>query len=384
VTVGTLFTHSQPIHKFVAVDTGKIIGIRNIGATSYEVMHFTVSGTTISYVGASTITVTGSGTSSQIDIIKIATGKAAMSYRNNTSTYGMRVADVTAALTVTGSDSTVTPSGTSSMLKLVQYDTDNFVAMQGTSTVSTGRVYAVNVTGTALAVGSAYTPTIPFSTDTLLNAQFAAFAANTTNVVFAGYNISNASGNYQPFLEQISMSGTTITFVKTISIEINSTFNPNYMKFLNTDTNKFVLYFGSASNLGSRYQTTLASPFAVSGSTVTMGGSFKSIESFLYSLSTEFHYRMIKVGTNFVHFNHTTAGTASPVIVFKPITVEVSNHETLMSSFALKDPFISNTLDLTANANAVINDDIAYIKIKNTDGQTNKIRIDKALVEFES
>ncbi len=386
ITKGTVFTHANSVHKFVCVDTTKIIGIRNIGSTSYGLMTFTVSGTTISFGTETTVTVTGSGTSDKIDIQKIATGKCAFSYRNNTTTFGVRIADFTGAISVTASDTIVTPPGVTTMMKIVKYDTDKFCLFTGQGSVATSRIYAVNVTGTAIAIGSAYTPTIQITTDTLFSSSFSAFALSTTGIVFqAGSTVTVATPGFYSCFEQIAISGTTISFTTTMPLELASNYSPSGCFFLNTDTNKFVWYCNSASGINTRYNNTsqFAITFTVSGSTVTMSQTFRRWSIFGTAIATE-AYRFIKVGTQYVSYSQVTANTLYPLLISKPVSVDIFNHETAMITTTITDPFLENLVDLSGLSSALINDDVAYLKLENNDASTNKIKIGKVLVEMES
>lgn len=382
ITVGTLFTHANAIHRFACVDTTKIIGLRNIGATSYGLMTFTVSGTTISFGTETTVTVTGSGASTNLDVIKIATGKAAFSFRNNTTTYGVRIADFTGAISVTGSDTVITPPVVTTQFKLLKYDTDKFVGFGGTGTPANCRMYAFNVTGTAISVGSAYTPSIGWTLDSTRSSQFSAFPVNTTNVMFYSYGSAVGAKSF----EQISISTLAISFATSYGFDNTGTMNIGEVQFMNLATDRWGLYvYSTTSGLNSRYPTTpIMFLFTVSGSTVSISNTFKSIKTLSNVSLPQENYRFIKVGTTYVAFSHTTASTSLPFLVWKPITVELYNHETLMLSQALTDPFVETTFDLIGNANAEVNDEVAFLKVKNTDGQTNRIRVSKILVEMES
>ncbi len=383
LTIGALFTDAQGCNEFDAVDATKIVGLRNVAAGTYEYRYLTVSGTTISLSTSNTFSVTGSGTSSNLNVCKIATGKAVMIYRNNTTTYGMRVLDVTGAATL-GSEAIITPAIVTVSPFLCNYDTDKFAIFVSSS--GTGQVFAANVTGTSIAVGSAYTSTVPWSLDTnTYFPNFDAIAINTTNVVFLAYG-SSAVGGLVDFMEQISFSGTTVSLVNTFQLKSTSTFNPNHMKIFNIAANTFAVYMNESSTLDSRYDASkIVIPFTVSGSTVTLSQSWKKGYDFaIASLWTEIQRFTIKVGTYFVNMaGKDTASATAPVIVHAPCTVELYNHETLMGSVTTNYPFADNVVSFDGVQNAEINDYNFYLKVKNTSAQSNQIQITNILVEMD-
>ena len=379
VTKGTVFTHTNPVHRFVCVDTTKIVGIRNIAVGSYEVMYFTVSGTTISAPTTSTIAVTGSGNSSQIDIAKIATGKAVMAYRNNATTFGARIADVTGALSISGSDTVITPPAINYFIRCRSYDTDKFCLYYGEDTTANSRIWAGTATGTAIALGSAYTPTVPFTT--MLSGDFNYFDAetvNTTNMMFSGYNAPNV-GTLSPCFEQISIAGTVITFVRTFDYFLQGSFSPSNVKMIKVTATKIVFMAQSMSGFNSSMYNTsnMLLEFDISGSTVTPSYGHKNLKIFNVAIPSKY-WLMFKVGSFFFSWV-----TTAQYVVHKPISVELYNHETLITTASISLPFTDTTIDLTSFANAYINDINGYLKIKNIDSQTNKIRVTLAQVEME-
>ena len=389
LTVGTLFTHSQVVENFDCVDTGKIIGVRAVSASSLEYQYFTVSGTTISFSSANTFAVTGSLTSVRINVRKIATGKAALIYRNNTTTYGMRIVDVTGAMTISGSDTTITPTNVAATPAIVTYDTDKYAIIVGTNGSAVAQVYVCNVTGTAIAAGTVYTSTTLIQQDaTGQYDYFSAVAINTTNIVFTAYGMSGSGTGRVVAMEQFSISGTTASFVKQFFFSATGTFNPQGVKILNVATDTYGLYYYSTTTLDSRYQANYVMiPFTVSGSTVTLSESFKDTQNATFDVTgitqSFTNPRLIeKVGAYFVMLSN-NASTSGPIVVHTPATIELYNHETLISTVTTVYPFTENTVNFDGVANATINDEVAYIKVKNTHAQTHKIKFTGVLVEME-
>lgn len=382
LTVGALFTDAQQSNEWDVVDATKIVTIRNTSAYQYEYRYLTVSGTTISLSTSNTFAVTGSGTSSNLNVCKIATGKAVMIYQNNTNTYGMRVLDVTGAATL-GSEAIITPAIVTVSPFLCNYDTDKFAIF--VSSGGTGQVFAANVTGTSIAVGSAYTSTVPWSLDTnTYFPNFDAIAINTTNVVFLASG-SSAVGGLVDFMEQISFSGTTVSLVTTFQLKSTSTYNPNGMKIFNIAANTYAVYMNASSTLDSRYDANyIVIPFTVSGSTVTLSQAWKKKQDFSISTTwTDISRLMAKVGNYFVNLYTGAASSTQPVPVHSPCVVELYNHETLMGSVTTNYPFVDNVVSFDGVQAAEINDYNFYLKVKNTSAQTNQIRINNILVEMD-
>lgn len=382
LTVGTLFTDAQQSNEWDVVDATKIVTIRNTSASQYEYRYLTVSGTTISLSTSNTFSVTGSGVSTNLNVAKIATGKAVMIYRNNTTTYGMRVLDVTGAATL-GSEAIITPAIVTVAPFLCNYDTDKFAIFVGSS--GTGQVFAANVTGTSIAVGSAYTSTIPWSLDAnTYFPNFDAIAINTTNVVFLAYG-STAVVGMVDFMEQISFSGTTVSLVTTFQLQSTSTYSPSHMKIFNVSANTYAIYINSTSTLNSRYDGSyVVIPFTVSGSTVTLSQSWrKKMDIMITTTWSDASRCMAKVGNYFVNMYTGAASTTQPVPIHSPCAVELYNHETLMGTLTTSYPFTTNTISFDGVANAEINDYNFYLKVKNTSAQTNQIQIDTILVEMD-
>lgn len=383
LTVGTLFTDAQAHHEWDVVDATKIVGIRNVAAGSYEYRYLTITGTTISFTTANTFAVTGSGSSQNLNVAKIATGKAALIYRNNTTTYGVRILDVTGAATL-GTESVLTPAIVTVAPFLCNYDTDKFAIFVSSS--GTGQVFAANVTGTSIAIGSAYTTAINWGLDT--NAQFSNFdavAINTTNVVFTAYGSTTVAGMVD-LMEQISFSGTTVSLVTTFQLQSTSTFNPSWVKIVNVAANTYAIYFNSTSTLNSRYDgSKIAIPFTVAGSTVTVSNTWRrSIDVLVTSQFQEWYRSFAKVGNYYVNMaGISVANATQPVIVHTPCTVEFYNHETLIGSMTTSYPFVNNVVSFDGLPNAEINDYNFYLKVKNTSAQTQQIQIDNILVEMD-
>lgn len=378
LTYGALFSHSNPVQKLICVDATKIIGMRAVSVSQYEVMYFSVSGTTISFVSAnsSISAISSTANSTTMSIEKIATGKACISYVNNSTTFGLRIVNVTGSLGI-GAETNITPADTTSKASLVSYDTDKFCVFHGNGTSGNNYIWAVNVTGTSIAIGSAYSSRVPFTTFVSATSTFSGLSVGTSTIVFSGYS-QTVTGTKSPFFEQISMSGTTVSFVKTLDIELSSTSTNSNVSMIRESATKILFLTGTASQFNSNlYEASnLVLKMTVSGSTVTLDPGSKTIDMLDYNVPTQM-WNYIKVGTNFVSIS------GSSYAVFKPISITVYNFETPITTVTLNSPFTSNTVDIGSLTASFINDTTGYIKIKNNDTQTNAIRITRALVEME-
>ncbi len=393
VTVGSLFTHSQVVHDWDVVDSAvspyKIVGIRNIGATSYEHQYFTVSGTTMSHSASTTFTVTGSGSATLLFVSKIATGKAVMIYRNNTTTFGMRVLDVTGAPSL-GSEVSITPTNIGSAPSIVNYDTDKYAVFTASNS-SVAQIYIGNVTGTSIAIGSAYTSTVNISLDTIQTPDsFSAVAVNNANIVFTAYQSTSVAGQVN-FLEQIAITGTTASLINVFKLKSNSTWQAGGIRILSVGSGSYGVYINNPTTLDGYYDTNqIMIPFVVTGSgfsgtTVTVPKSYKKeigiLNTPLFTTPNKF---LLAVGIYFVNMaGGGSASLSAPVLVQTPVAVELYNHETLMGTVTTTYPFVESVLNLDGVSAADINDASAYLKVKNTGAQTHAIDVVGVLVEME-
>jgi hypothetical protein len=359
ISYGTAFTHTNNIEVAIVVNTTKIIGMRWVNANTVEFMYFTVSGTTISFTSATQVT----GLSNNVgntygEGVQVNTDKAVFSFINNSSTgtRSMCAVDVSGALTI-GILSTYTPFVYQNVPRMLKYDTDKLCIINGASSIITSQVIAVTVSGTSLAVGSSYAPNVIIdgANGLTVSDRLDAIAINTSNVIFSGQN--PITGLYG--VEQISISGTTISSVKVIDIQGS----PQYsVRMINYDTNLVGLYVdaymyqiditaGNVKNLNIAYSTLFTYSQAISQRTTT------------------------KVGI------YTVKYTNFDIEIFSTSNVVFSNHQTPMLTLISKIPFAYNPVSFVGNVLAKINEDNAYFQILNQDGQPRKIQLLGLVVE---